>query len=315
MKNIYDSDEYKRFNKFTDEEFKKIGLQSIDIMQEVNTEGKPIAIPRLIVKLTNDREIIVDGYNHMIDILTTLSNIIDSDTNSKFHMHIIHLIEKYTGGINMIYATNDTYIVSNTITKQHITFKIDKNASDIWIMNDFNEARFVKQLILAINNEFLNKYGSTKRTFYTDGVYWWTDDNKEALTNEQIDIMLNNTIAGHWTTQDGKFEKRRNIRTWTSSITYEEACNIIKESSTSEPDSPIPHMINGIEFKDLSSEIFRSYEFPDGKIVKINKPLWINISKSGGHRVLDERGYSHYIPSGWIHLQWKAKDCMSPFVF
>lgn len=73
--------------------------------------------------------------------------------------------------------------------------------------------------------------------------------------------------------------------------------------------------VGQLEFKDVSTEIYRVYEFPDGKIVKINKPVKLNVSKSGGHRILDEKGVSHYVPSGWVHLYWKVKDGMEPFSF
>jgi hypothetical protein len=68
------------------------------------------------------------------------------------------------------------------------------------------------------------------------------------------------------------------------------------------------------EFTDISSEEFREYLFPDGSIVKIYHPLWVAVSKSGGHRILSEDGISHYIPSGWIHLSWKAAPGEPHFV-
>jgi len=63
-------------------------------------------------------------------------------------------------------------------------------------------------------------------------------------------------------------------------------------------------------FKDISSEEYRTYDFPDYSIT-IEKPLKLNVSSSGGHRVLDFEGVSHYIPSGWRHLEWKGSP---PFV-
>lgn len=70
-----------------------------------------------------------------------------------------------------------------------------------------------------------------------------------------------------------------------------------------------------IEFKNIESELYRVYVFPDGSEVKIENPVGINVSKSGGHRVLGDNGLSHYIPSGWIHLYWKPKTGQPAFVF
>lgn len=69
------------------------------------------------------------------------------------------------------------------------------------------------------------------------------------------------------------------------------------------------------EWKDLDSEEFRVYRFPDGLVVKITAPLKIAVSSSGGHRVLDSQGISHYIPAGWVHLQWKVKPGCPHFDF
>lgn len=71
---------------------------------------------------------------------------------------------------------------------------------------------------------------------------------------------------------------------------------------------------SGLTFSDISSEKYRSYEFSNGKIIRIDEPLKLNVSPSGGHRVFDSEGVSHYIPKGWVHLQWKAKDGSPHFV-
>jgi hypothetical protein len=65
-----------------------------------------------------------------------------------------------------------------------------------------------------------------------------------------------------------------------------------------------------MEFKDISSEDYREYRFGD-VVVRIDAPLRLNVSSSGGHRILDSSGTSHYIPTGWQHLSWKATP---PFV-
>jgi hypothetical protein len=78
----------------------------------------------------------------------------------------------------------------------------------------------------------------------------------------------------------------------------------------------MPEFINesGLEFADISSESYRNYNFPDGVIVHIEYPLKLNVSKSGGHRIFDASGTSHYIPAGWIHLSWRVKDGSPNFV-
>ena len=67
-------------------------------------------------------------------------------------------------------------------------------------------------------------------------------------------------------------------------------------------------IINGsnLTLNDISSEKWREYEF-DNKIIHIDRPLALNVSKNG-HRVVDDEGVVHYIPKGWVHLSWKAKD-------
>ncbi len=71
---------------------------------------------------------------------------------------------------------------------------------------------------------------------------------------------------------------------------------------------------SSLEFTDISSEEYRIYEFNNGKTVMISEPLKLNVAKSGGHRIYDNSGVSHYIPQGWIHLSWRAKSGQPNFV-
>lgn len=68
-------------------------------------------------------------------------------------------------------------------------------------------------------------------------------------------------------------------------------------------------------FKSIEDEQVRTYKFPNNEIVTIKEPLKLNVSESGGHRILDAAGESHYIPKGWIQLSWKVKDGREPFAF
>lgn len=66
-----------------------------------------------------------------------------------------------------------------------------------------------------------------------------------------------------------------------------------------------------MKFEDISNEKHRAYTFgKDGSFytILIENPVKIHVSDSGGHRVLDKQGVSHYIPTGWLHLEWKVTD-------
>lgn len=69
-----------------------------------------------------------------------------------------------------------------------------------------------------------------------------------------------------------------------------------------------------LTFKDISSEKSRKYRFPKDEVVEINEPVALNVSRTGGHRILDSKGESHYVSSGWIQLSWVAKDDQPHFV-
>jgi hypothetical protein len=82
-----------------------------------------------------------------------------------------------------------------------------------------------------------------------------------------------------------------------------------KEKAMKITDNPV------LNFSSLEDEQYRTYEFDGGFTVRIDRPLALNVSKSGGHRVLDSEGVSHYIPAGWKHLAWKVKDGKAAFAF
>jgi hypothetical protein len=70
---------------------------------------------------------------------------------------------------------------------------------------------------------------------------------------------------------------------------------------------------SGLDFVDISSEEWREYTFESGAAFRVEHPLRLHVSDNG-HRLYDAEGVSHYIPSGWIHLKWKAKDGSPNFV-
>jgi hypothetical protein len=68
------------------------------------------------------------------------------------------------------------------------------------------------------------------------------------------------------------------------------------------------------EFTDITSEEYRMYVFSSGDQLRIDSPVALSVSESGGHRVFDAAGNSYYIPKGWDYLQWRAKDGQPHFV-
>ena len=72
---------------------------------------------------------------------------------------------------------------------------------------------------------------------------------------------------------------------------------------------------SGLDFKDISSEEYREYNFVNGKMLYIDKPLFLHVSASGGHRLFDAAGFSYYIQptQGW-YIKWKANPGSPHFV-
>ncbi len=71
---------------------------------------------------------------------------------------------------------------------------------------------------------------------------------------------------------------------------------------------------SGLSFIDISTEAVRRYHFKGDEVVVIPGPLMLHVSRTGGHRIYDENGVSHYIPKGWIELSWVAKPGEANFV-
>lgn len=78
-------------------------------------------------------------------------------------------------------------------------------------------------------------------------------------------------------------------------------------------------MINhtNYEFTDISSEEWREYVYIDGGKVarfRIDKPAWLHVSESSGHRVYNEEGFSFYLNSSFVAIKWKTKEGQPNFV-
>ncbi len=59
-------------------------------------------------------------------------------------------------------------------------------------------------------------------------------------------------------------------------------------------------------WEDISEEQVREYIYPDGSSEVIYNPLLLHISESGGNRIVDQAGLSHYIMPGWNHLVFRV---------
>ena len=69
-----------------------------------------------------------------------------------------------------------------------------------------------------------------------------------------------------------------------------------------------------LEFKDISGIEYRTYIF-DNKEVIIKNPQWLNISESGGHRIIDGDGKCFYIPPKWLAIYWEVPEDREHFRF
>jgi hypothetical protein len=68
------------------------------------------------------------------------------------------------------------------------------------------------------------------------------------------------------------------------------------------------------DFETINNEVYRTYTFPSGAIVKIEEPVKI-LRNERGHRLISADGTCHYVPVGWVHLQWKPKEGMFGYNF
>lgn len=71
---------------------------------------------------------------------------------------------------------------------------------------------------------------------------------------------------------------------------------------------------SGLEFVDISSEQARTHSWIGGQTLTIENPTKLHIAPSGSHRLFDAAGRSHYVPAGWYHLTWTAKEGAPNFV-
>lgn len=72
--------------------------------------------------------------------------------------------------------------------------------------------------------------------------------------------------------------------------------------------------------KPLKDELYREYEFANGRIYRIYNPVALYTRPGGaGHRVLDAAGVVHYVtfpgPDGDTILRWKNREGTAPVAF
>ena len=71
--------------------------------------------------------------------------------------------------------------------------------------------------------------------------------------------------------------------------------------------------MSGLDFKNISSELYREYVYPDGSKVRIDNPVMLNVSSSGGHRIYAQAegttfGKCYYIKPDWRYIVWEPKN-------
>jgi hypothetical protein len=91
----------------------------------------------------------------------------------------------------------------------------------------------------------------------------------------------------------------------------------ITKLSRSERDRLLKSFNNGTKhkFDDISSEMYRTYLYPDKSEEKIEGPLLLNANHTtGGHRVFDALGNCHYIRGGWNRISWRVYEGEPHFV-
>lgn len=84
-----------------------------------------------------------------------------------------------------------------------------------------------------------------------------------------------------------------------------------------------PKSIEGANaWLDISHEERRTYTFPGGHQVTVNRPMKlatkeprVGVAGGGSHRIADADGNGHYIPAGWIKISWVVKPGSPPVSF
>jgi hypothetical protein len=70
-----------------------------------------------------------------------------------------------------------------------------------------------------------------------------------------------------------------------------------------------------IQFNDVSDEQYRTYFYASGHEATYDEPLRLNVSASGGHRLLTADGMCHYVKPNWESISWMPKPGRPHFAF
>ena len=65
--------------------------------------------------------------------------------------------------------------------------------------------------------------------------------------------------------------------------------------------SPLP-------FKDIAGEGYREYVYESGARYRVEDPIALHVSASGGHRIINSDGLSIYVMAGWIAFEMPTVD-------
>lgn len=79
-------------------------------------------------------------------------------------------------------------------------------------------------------------------------------------------------------------------------------------------DSRVYHTTD-LEFKDISTEVYREYMYSNGGVLRVEKPIQIAISRSGNHRIITEDGMSYIVAPQWLAIRFKVKPGAANFSF
>lgn len=73
---------------------------------------------------------------------------------------------------------------------------------------------------------------------------------------------------------------------------------------------------------DISLEQYRTYVYPNNVTYTINRPKLLHVKakpEGHSHRVVSETAggnvKSHYVPAGWIAIEWETVKGAAPFQF
>lgn len=61
------------------------------------------------------------------------------------------------------------------------------------------------------------------------------------------------------------------------------------------------------DYEAIMDEAWRQYTFADGVVVRVEHPTHLYVTENG-HRITDANLHGHYVPSGWVHLEWAVND-------